>query len=77
MITSATFATTEGDTQINYAALTNVNVLELRRQGLELDRVTGTPSGRQFKYIPRSGYLEFDATIPFEANEKIFVLYEY
>lgn len=76
MITSATFATTEGDTQIYYPALVSITPLCVTRQGMEHDQTTGTPSGRQFKYLGR-GFIYFDSTIPFEANEKIFVLYEY
>ncbi len=76
MIVSQTFATTEGDTQIYYPALVSVNPLCVCRNGTEHDQVTGTPVGLQFKYLGR-GFIYFDTSVPFEANEKIFVLYEY
>lgn len=76
MITSQTFATTEGDTQIYYPELVSVTPLLVARQGTEHDQVTGTPVGRQFKYLGR-GFIYFDTSIPFAFGETVFVLYEY
>jgi len=42
-----------------------VNMLMVRRRGLEYDLVSGTPVNRQCRHDPASGSVIFDSSLPF------------
>jgi len=76
MITSRTFNTTPGATQLMHPSLYGVSLLCVKREGIEYDKISplSTPSGLQ--YYNSAHRLVFDPLVPFNVGEKIFVLYE-
>lgn len=73
-------STTPGDVSVSNSALeaTGVVILQVDREGMQYDEVSGTPSGRQFKFTGGSGAgtITFDSTLPFNAGETVYVLYK-
>lgn len=65
-----------GTTFFFHPSLNGVNVLSVDRVGFGQDEVSSltVPSNTQFNHI--ASRLIFDPTIPFEAGNKIQVLYE-
>lgn len=75
-IFSDDYSTTEGQTSITQAALVNKTILQVWREGLQHDEVSGAPVGRQFKYTVGTGNIAFDPLIPFNPGETIHVLWK-
>lgn len=67
------FAATAGLTSITDASLVGVDILQVAREGLTYDQTGGTPTGRQFKYTTLTGTIDFDASIPFNTGETVYV----
>lgn len=66
-----------GETSVSDDLLISVSRIYLvMREGVGYTKVTTAPSGRQFRYVSATGEIEFDSTIPFNAGEKIYVLYK-
>lgn len=57
------WATNPGGTFLQFAKIANVTILGVKREGLNYTEVSGSPSGRQFKYTRSAGRIDF--AIPF------------
>lgn len=85
MITEKYISGTEGNTYIEDAEIANVTILAVAKQGSILNEVTGTPTGREFKYTS-TGRIDLGEALvrepvrvgPFDTymNEKIYVIYK-
>lgn len=56
-------ATNAGGLYLQFAKIANVTILGVKREGLNYTEVSGSPSGRQFKYTEAAGRIDF--AIPF------------
>lgn len=57
--------------------LVNATVISVKRGGVSHDQVTGTPVGRQYKFIPAEGKIKFDINIPFDyVFERLHIIYK-
>src|SRR5574343_56785 len=65
--------TVAGLTSVSDSDLIGVDILQVARTGSTHNETTGTPTGRQFKYTSVSGTISFDASIPFESGEDVYV----
>lgn len=68
--------TISGLSAIHSYSLIGKTVLEVKREGIEHDLVTGAPAGRQARFTSGTGVVEFDTTIPFNPNETVFVIFK-
>ncbi len=64
-----------GESDVNGYELINCTVLEVNREGVNYDLVTGSPSGRQAKHNSTTGEISFDTNIP-SNGETVFVLFK-
>lgn len=68
-------STTPGANTVSDAILSGKTILEVDREGIEQDDVSpGTPVGRQFSFAGTT--ITFDAAIPFNPGETIYILYQ-
>lgn len=76
------WTTTPGATSVSGTSVVNVyslvgkTILEVKREGIEHDIVTGTPVGRQVKFTSGTGTLDFDTSLPFNAGETVFAIFK-
>lgn len=68
--------TISGLSAIHGYSLVGKTVLEVKKEGLEHDLVTGAPSGRQARFTQVSGVVDFDTSIVFNPNETVFVIFK-
>lgn len=68
--------TTAGQYTVNDSALIDADILQVAREGSTYTEVTGTPSGRQFKFTASTGVLTFDSSLTFNPGETVFVMYK-
>lgn len=78
-IESDTWDTTPGGTSISGAGLEGKEfdgheILEVDREGTQYDYTSGTPGNREFAY--NGTVISFDTTNPFNAGEKVFVVWK-
>lgn len=71
----------EGETEVGDALLeaTGVEILGVTREGIGLDKTTGTPGNRQYKFVggTGNGLIQIDPNNPgFPGGESIWVLYK-
>lgn len=76
------WSTTAGQTYIsgssyNAKSLAGKELLEVWREGVQYDIVTGTPSGRQCKFTSGTGRVDFDTSLPFNSGETVFAIWVY
>ena len=72
-------ATTPGAFEVSHADLDGAaEIMFVTREGRGYTEVTGTPSGRQFKYTDGtgSGKITFDSSLVFGAGEIVYVQYK-
>lgn len=80
-VTFINIAATPGKSWVQDAALANVVILGVKREGLGYTEVDTTPVNREFKYGVGDGTIDFDQNTPFYNNpltdiqENVFVLY--
>lgn len=65
-----------GASAVHAYSLVGKTILEVKREGLEYDIVTGTPVGRQVKFTSGTGTLDFDTSLPFYPNETVFAIFK-
>lgn len=78
-IDSRTFEISGGNNYIEHADLENVTIIETDHEGIQFDKTSGSPTGRQFKYtasIGGKGRIEFEAAICIN-GQKVFVIWLY
>ncbi|MGQ0739543.1 MAG: hypothetical protein ACT4OJ_10820 [Bacteroidota bacterium] len=71
--------TTEGAFEVSHANLGGlIDIKLVEREDGGYKEVVGVPNGRQFQYTDNitSGKLTFDSTIPFNAGEIVYIMYE-
>lgn len=73
-VISRTYNTTPGEVSIIHPSLFAVTILGVKRQGLGYTKVVVSPVGLQYLYSISEIF--FDPLIPFEDDEKIWVLIE-
>lgn len=67
----------EGDTSVQDAALVDVVVLMVAREGMSLTPVTGTPGNRNYRHDPDTGEVFLDVSNPgVPGGEAIDILYK-
>jgi hypothetical protein len=73
-VDSWSYNATGGETTITNVVIENVDVWDVRRNGIGLEIITtGTPTGSQVKYTAASGTLEFGMALG--AGEWILTIY--
>jgi hypothetical protein len=57
-------------------SLIGKTVIEVDREGIEHDPITGTPGNREYSFNSGTGIVTFDSTNPFNSGERIFVIWK-
>lgn len=70
---SFTLDCVEGEISVSDVLLAGVEILQVARTGITHNETTGTPVGRQFKYTSGTGTITFDASIPFNSGEDVYI----
>lgn len=78
MITSRTFVTLPGASTVVSPSLSGVRILGVKRSGLGLTEVPvlTLPADNEFRYFVSQGRIQVPPSNPFNAGEKMWVLYE-
>jgi hypothetical protein len=67
------YGITAGISTLTVTDLIGVEILMVARSGSVHEEITGTPTGRQFAFNGTTGTLTFDASIPFNTGEDVYV----
>lgn len=65
MIKSKSFFVTPGLWFLQDPELASTTIYGVKRDGLGITEVTGTPGNKEFVYVPEKGRIAFDVTNPF------------